>query len=256
MPKKIIQAPGDTRQKPLNGAGGTDWDERHALDGSSGVSVGGGPTGNRITQARKSGSNYLITRGALVYDYRTAGLPQGIKIVKAHLFIGATNSSAADTGGDKLRIGVISNPTNAGVVTIAATDYDLARYDSNSYTSAQTVTDSIGARAGILELDNSNLLRHIEKTINAKGILYLGIRNETDFQDDASGVTGINRAWFAPPHAQGGSFHVSTFVQLHIFYRIINNQINIGGGGIGRASTSGFGGTNLFCGTSSGFGHQ
>jgi len=256
MPKKIIAAPGSTRQKPLNTAAGTDWDERHALDGSSGVSVGGGATGNRITQARKSGSNYLITRGALVYDYRTAGLPQGIKIVKAHLFIGATNSSAADTGGDKLRIGVISNPTNAGVVTIAATDYDLARYDSNSYTSAQTVTDGINVRAGILELDNRVLLMHLERAINERDVLYLGIRNETDFQDDASGVTGTNRAWFAPPHAQGGSFRAAEHVQLHIFYRVINNQRNIGGGGIGRASTSGFGGTNLFCGTSSGFGHQ
>jgi len=256
MPKKIIAAPGSTRQKPLNTAAGTDWDERHALDGSSGVSIGAGTTGNRIDQTRKAGSNYFITRGALVYDYRTAGLPQGIKIVKAHLLIGGTDSSAADTGGDKIRIGVISNPTIPTAVSIKATDYDLARYDSNSYTSAQTVTDSIGARAGILELDNSNLLRHIEKTINAKGILYLGIRNETDFQDDASGVTGINRAWFAPPHAQGGSFRAAEHVQLHIFYRVINNQRNIGGGGTGRASTSGFGGTDLFCGTSSGFGHQ
>jgi len=253
MPKKIIQAPGDTRQKPLNGAGGTDWDERHALDGSSGVSVGGGPTGNRITQARKSGSNYLITRGALVYDYRTADLPRGVRVVRAHLLIGGTNSSAADTGGDKLRIGVISNPTNAGVVTIAATDYDLARYDSNSYTSAQTVTDGINVRAGILELDNRVLLMHLERAINERDVLYLGIRNETDFQDDASGVTGTNRAWFAPPHAQGGSFHVSTFVQLHIFYRVINNQRNIGGGGIGRASQTGFSGTSIFAGTSCGF---
>ena len=253
MPKKIIAAPGDTRQKPLDAAAGTDWDERHALDGSSGVSVGGGISGNRINQARKSGSNYHITRGALVYDYRTADLPRGIRVVRAHLFIGGTTSGAADTGGDKIRIGVISNPTNAGVVTIAATDYDLARYSSNSYTSAQTVTNSIGVRAGTLQLDNKELLMHLERAINERDVLYLGIRNELDFQDDASGVTGINRAWFAPPHAQGGSFHGSTHVQLHVFYRIINNQRNIGGGGIGRASQTGFGGTNIFAGTSCGF---
>tara|TARA_R110002020_G_scaffold165088_3_gene352371 strand:- start:29 stop:793 length:765 start_codon:yes stop_codon:yes gene_type:complete len=253
MPKKIIEAPGDTRQKPLAAGAGTDWDERHALDGSSGVSVQGGTSGNRINQARKSGSNYFITRGALVYDYRDATLPRGIKVVRAHLFIGGTASSAADTGGDKIRIGVISNPTNAGVVTIAATDYDLARYDSNSYTSAQTVTNSIGARGGTLQLDNKGLLMYLERAINEKDVLYLGIRNELDFQDDASGVTGTNRAWFAPPHAQGGSFHVSTHVQLHVFYRIINNQRNIGGGGTGRAGKSSFGGTNIFAGTSCGF---
>jgi hypothetical protein len=168
--------------------------------------VGALNTGNRHTQARKSGSNYVISRGVLAYDFRTAGLPGHIRIVRAHLHIGGTTASAADTNGNKLRIAAITNPTNAGEVTIATTDYDLARYDSNSHTSAQAVATGVGARGAIVQLDNPNLLNHLASAINDRGVLYLGLRNELDFLDDASGVTGINRVWFTPPGAQGGAF--------------------------------------------------
>ena len=253
MPLKIIEAPGDTEQRGLTSAATSDWDASHARDGTSSVTLLAANVGNRHTQARKSGANYIIARGVLAYDFRTANLPRGIRIVRAHLFIGGTTVTAADTNGDKLRVGVITNPTNAGEVTIAATDYDLARYDSNSYTNAQAVVHGRTTRSEVVQLDNSRLLKHLDSAINGRKVLYLSLRDELDFLDDASGVTGVNRVWFNPPSAQGGSFHASTVAQLKIFYRIINNQRNPGGRGVGGVASAGFGGTSLFAGTNSGF---
>ena len=252
MPLEIIESPGDTEQRGLAAAANSDWDAAHALDGSSGVSLLAASTGGqRVTQARKSGANYVIARGVLAYDYRTANLPQGIRVVRAQLVIGGTAVSAADTNGDKFRIGVITNPTNAGEVSIAATDYDLARYDSNSYTSAQAVANS--SNNIVVNLDNRVLLNHLQNAINRKKVLHLGIREQLDFLDDASGVTGINRVWFSPPSAQGGSFGAATLSELRVFYRVVNKQRNAGGRGAGGVASAGFGGTNLFCGTNSGF---
>ena len=253
MPLKTIEAPGDTEQRGVVSASTSDWDASHARDGTSGMTLVAASNGNRHTQARKSGANYIIARGVLAYDFRTANLPRGIRIVRAHLFVGGTTVSAADTNGDKLRVGVITNPTNAGEVTIAATDYDLARYDSNSYTSAQAVVHGRTARSEVIQLDNSILLKHLDNAINNREVLYLSLRNELDFLDDASGVTGVNRVWFNPPSAQGGLFHASSVAQLKIFYRIINNRRNIGTGP-GSACSSGFTGISVFGGTNSGFG--
>ena len=253
MPLKIIEAPGDTEQRGITSAATSDWDASHARDGTSSTTLLAANVGNRHTQARKSGANYIIARGVLAYDFRTANLPRGIRIVRASLIVGGTTVSAADTNGDKIRIGAITNPTNPGEVTIAATDYDLARYDSNSYTSAQAVANGVNARAEVVQLDNVRLLKHLDNAINKREVLYLGLRDELDFLDDASGVTGVNRVWFNPPGLQGGSFHTSTRAQLRVFYRIINNQRNSAGRGAGGVASAGFGGTNLFCGTNSGF---
>jgi hypothetical protein len=255
MPVRVIAAPGDTEQRAVVSAATSDWDETHARNGSGQVSVGALNTGNRHTQARKSGSNYVISRGVLAYDLRTAGLPGHIRIVSAHLHIGGTTASAGDTNGDKLRVGVITNPTNAGEVTIATTDYDLARYDSSSYTSAQAVATGVGARGAIVQLDNLSLLNHLASAINDRGVLYLGLRNELDFLDDASGVTGTNRVWFTPPGAQGGGFLVEgQQARLNIFYRVISNLKNTGGRDAGGVASAGFCTGNTFGGTNSGFG--
>ena len=253
MPLKIIEAPGDTEQRGITSAATSDWDASHARDGTSSVTLTAASNGNRHTQARKTGANYIIARGVLAYDFRTANLPRGIRVVRANLFVGGTIVTAADTNGDKLRVGVITNPTNAGEVTIAATDYDLARYDSNSYTSAQAVANGINARSEVIQLDNPRLLKHLDNAINNRQVLYLGLRDELDFLDDASDVTGVNRVWFNPPSNQGGSFHGSTLAQLRVFYRIVNNKRNAGGRGAGGVASAGFGGTDLFCGTNSGF---
>ena len=247
MPLKIIESPGDTEQRGILSTGNSNFDTVHGRDGSSGVNLLALAAGNKATMTQKSGANYLIVRGVLAYDYRTANLPKNIRVVRAQLVIGGTSILAANTNGDKLRIGVITNPTNAGEVSIATTDYDLARYDANSYTSAQTVPNS--SINVVLNLDNRALLNHLQKAINRKGVLHLGTRNQLDFLDDASGVTGANRVWFSPPSAQGGS---ATLSELRVFYRIISNQRNPGGRGAGGIASAGFGGTNLFCGTNSG----
>ena len=71
----------------------------------------------------------FIIRGVEVtYDFRNADLPGHIGVVRAHLHIGGTTASAADTNGDKLRVGVITNPTLSP--SIRKTDYDLSRYDT------------------------------------------------------------------------------------------------------------------------------
>ena len=252
MPLKIIEAPGDTEQRGITSAATSDWDASHARDGTSSVTLVAASNGNRHTQARKTGANYIIARGVLAYDFRTANLPRGIRIVRAHLFVGGTTVTAADTNGNKIRIGAITNPTNPGEVTIAATDYDLTRYDSNSYTSAQAVANGRTARSEVIQLDNPRLLKHLDSAINNRQVLYLGLRDELDFQDDASDVTGVNRVWFNPPGLQGGSFHASTRAQLRVFYRIINSRKNPGSGP-GGTSPSGFGGDSAFGGTTSGF---
>ncbi len=256
MPARVIAAPGDTEQRAVVSAATSDWDETHARNGSGQVSVGALNTGNRHTQARKSGSNYVISRGVLAYDLRAAGLPGHIRIVRAHLHIGNINASAADTNGNKLRIAAITNPTNADEVNIAATDYDLARYDSNSHTSAQAFSTTPGARSAIVQFDNPNLLNHLASAINNRGILYLGLRNELDFLDDASGVSGVNRVWFTPPGAQDGGFLLEGLqARLNIFYRVINNLKNTGGRDAGGVASAGFCAGNTFGGTNSGFGN-
>ena len=251
MPLELIEAPGDTEQRGVVSASTTDWDASHARDGTSSVTLTAANQSQRVTQARKSGSNYIIGRGVLAYDFRTAGLPLGIRIVRAQLVVGGTATAAGDTNGNKLKIGVITNPTNAGEVNIAVTDYDLARYNANSYTSAQTIANS--SNNIVVNLDNRILLNHLQNAINRKEVLHLGLRNELDFLDDASGVTGINRVWFSPPSAQGGSFGAATLSKLRVFYRIINNQRNPGGRGAGGVASAGFGGASLFAGTNSGF---
>ena len=252
MPQQIIADPGDTLQIGINSGGSTDWDAIHDADGSSATLLGAS-AGNRITFARKAGSNYFIIRGVIAYDFRSANAPKGIRVVRAHLHVGDTTASAADTNGDKLRVGVITNPTLPP--SIRKTDFDLSRYDNNSYTSAQTVADGVNARGAKVQLDNPRILKHLTSAINSRGVLHLGLRNELDFLDDASGVTGTNRVWFAPPGLQGGSFHISTRVRLNIFYRIVNNKRNAGGRGAGGVASSGFGGTSIFAGTNSGFGN-
>ena len=253
MPQQIIKSPGDTEQRGIIAAANSDWNTVHGRDGTSSVTLTAANQGNRHAQARLGGGNYIIARGVLAYDFRTANAPRGIKVVRAQLVVGGTAVSAADTNGDKIRIGVITNPTRPGEVVIRATDYDLARYDSNSYTSAQAVANGQIIRGPVVQLDNTRLLKHLGNAINKRQVLHLSIRNELDFLDDPSDVTGVNRVWFSPPSTQGGSFANKALAELRIFYRIVNNKRNPGGRGAGGVASSGFGGASIFAGTNSGF---
>jgi len=249
VPLKIIESPGDTEQRGISKSqSGASWDTLHdAILGT----VNAASIASRLCQARKVGSNYFFVRGILAYDLRDAGLPLGIKVVRAQLVIGGTQVTGADTNGDKIRVGVVSNPRFSSRVSIRGQDYSVARYDANSYTSAQAVPN--GSDNVIINLDNKRLLNKLQFSINQKKILHLSVRNELDFLDDPDNVSGLNRVAFSPPSAQGSSAHPSTFAKLRVFYRIIGQRRNPGGRGAGGVASSGFGGTSMFCGTNSGF---
>ena len=249
MPLEIIESPGDTELRAiLKSQSGASWDTIHdAILGTLQAAQSSG----RPCQVTKSGSNYIFVRGILAYDLRDAGLPQSIKVVRAQLVIGGTTAQAADTNGDKIRVGVVSNPRFSNSVRIRGGDYSVARYDANSYTSAQAVPN--GSDNVIINLDNRRLLRQLQASINQRKILHLSIRNELDFLDDPNNASGSNRIAFSPPSAQGSSVDASTFAKLRVFYRIIGKRRNPGGRGAGEVSSSGFGGTSMFCGTNSGF---
>tara|TARA_B100000575_G_C23143450_1_gene666393 strand:+ start:13072 stop:13827 length:756 start_codon:yes stop_codon:yes gene_type:complete len=249
MPLEIIESPGDTELRAISkNQSGASWDTIHdAILGSLQPANSSG----RPCQVRKAGSNYFFIRGILAYDLRDAGLPLGIKVVRAQLVIGGTTAQAADTNGDKIRVGVVSNPRNSNAVNIKGLDYSIARYDANSYTSAQAVPN--GSDDVIINLDNKRLLNRLQFSINQKKILHLSVRNELDFLDDPDNVSGLNRVAFSPPSAQGSSVDASTFAKLRIFYRIIGKRRNPGGRGAGGVASAGFGGVSMFCGTNSGF---
>jgi hypothetical protein len=124
-----------------------------------------------------------------------------------------------------------------------ANDYNKARYDTTTYTTAQQLNN--GADGEIIKLNNRKLLNQLQKAINGKTFLHLVLRNELDFQDTAA--TGNNRAWFDRPNADDNP------MQLRVFYRIINNRKNAGGRGAGGVASAGIGGASLFAGTNSGF---
>jgi len=250
MPLKIIESPGDTEQRAISkNQSGASWDTLHeAAVGGSVLSLA---MGARLNQVRKTGANYIFVRGILAYDLRNAGLPLGIKVVRAQLVVGGTQVTAADTNGDKIRVGVVNNPFKPNAVDIRAVDYSVARYDANSYTSAQAVSN--GSDNVIINLNNRRLLNQLQVSINQKKILHLSVRNELDFLDDPDNVSGLNRVAFSPPSAQGSSAHPSTFAKLRVFYRIIGKRRNPAGRGAGGVASAGFGGASMFCGTNSGF---
>ena len=251
MPNKTITAPGDTKAENIGNAGGT---------GASYASVRNATTpsasliGNfRQSQVRhvSSSNKYFITRGLVLYDFTGSPIEQGIRVQRAELILNDVTVQVETTNGDKITVGHVFNPNTFG--SLHANDYSRARYSTgattqDTRTSAQQMTN--GADGAIVTLDNRNLLKQIEKAINGKTYLHLVIRNALDSGNATPGSNETNRVWFDRPNADDNP------MQLRVYYRIINNQRNIGGGGIGRASTSGFGGTNLFCGTSSGFGNQ
>jgi len=251
MPLKIIESPGDTEQRSLlKNQSGASWDTIH---GAILATLQNASASSRLAQVRKVGSNYFLTRGILAYDLRDAGLPLGVRIIRAQLVIGGTQATAADTNGDKIQVGIVSNPFKPDAVDIRAVDYSVARYDANSYTSAQAVPN--GSDNVIINLDNKKLLNQLQFSINQKKILHLSVRNELDFLDDPDNVSGLNRVAFSPPSAQGSSVDASTFAKLRVFYRIINQRRSPGGRGAGGVASSGFGGVSMFCGTNSGFGN-
>ena len=128
----------------------------------------------------------------------------------------------------------MSNPNTFGATH--ANDYNKARYDATTYTSAQQLTN--GADGEIINLDNRKLLRQIQKAFNQKTWLHLVIRNELDYQDTTS--TGNNRTFFDRPNADNNP------LQMRIFFRTFSSQNKSGRGG--------FSGTDIQSPTGTGFG--
>ena len=235
MPVKTLTAPGDTAGKNIL-KHGSDYDTVH--DASAGTNAGNAD--NKFTLNAKSGANYFIRRGVLIYDFRGVPITTGIRVIGARLIVNDVSELAAQTGGDKVRVAWLSNPNTFG--DFHANDYAFSRYDGTTYTTAQQLDNS--ADGEVIILDNRNLLNQLQKAINQKTFLHLVIRNELDYQDTTA--TGNNRVWFDRPNADDNP------MQLKIFYRIINSTKNPGSGP-GAASPSGFGGDSMFGGTTSGF---
>ena len=251
MPNKTITAPGDTKAENISktGGGGDSYASvRNATTTSSSLLAN-----FRQTQVRHvSASNrYTITRGLVLYDFTGSPIEQGIRVQRAELILNDLAVQVGTTNGDKITVGHVFNPNTFG--SLHANDYSRARYSTgattqDTRTSAQQMTN--GADGAIVRLNNRNLLNEIQKAINGKTYLHLVIRNALDSGNATPGSNETNRVWFDRPNTDDNP------MQLRVYYRVLGNRRNIGGGGIGRASTSGFGGTDLFCGTSSGFGNQ
>ena len=238
MPVKILTAPGDTAGKNLL-KNGTNYNTVH--DATAATNAGNADT--KFTLHAKSGSNYFIRRGILLYDFRAENIqiPQNIKIIRAQIILNDASVLTPQTNGDKIRVGWVSNPETFG--DFHANDYDKAKYGANHYTSAQVVAN--GADNKVIELDNKRLLKRLELAITGRTWLHLVIRNELDYLDTTA--TANNRVWFDRPNADDNP------LQLRFFYRTNNSRKNAGSGA-GTASVNGFGGDSISAGTLSGFG--
>ena len=229
MAKVTIIAPGDTKGVNILKSN-SNYNTAH--DATAGTNTGNAD--NKFTIHGKAGSNYLIRRGILLYDFRTFDdVPPKIKIVKAHLVANDITESAAQTGGDKVRVAWLSDPNTFG--DTHANDYSKTRYATNSYTSAQQLNN--GADGEIINLNNRNLLRQLEKAINNRTYLHLVVRNELDFQDTAS--TGNNRTFFDRPNADNNP------LKLIITYKSFSRKMG---------GTGGFAGTHIASAKGTGFG--
>ncbi len=242
MPKAIIINPGDTVSRGLQKVG-TGYDAVHDAVSATGL------IGRKHAWHSKPGSNYQIIRGAILYDFRSIAIPAGVRIIKAQLLLSDTFAGAAQTNGDKIQVGWIFNPASFG--SVSTTDFNKSRFSSVHNTSAQTVTNS--ADNVIIEIDNRFLLQKIQDQINAQSFLHLIVRNRLDVLDTTP--TGLNRISFDMPSGIGSSTpsDYNEPLKLRLFYRIIGNRVNMGGRGAGGVASAGFGGTNLFAGTNSGF---
>ena len=240
MPLKTLTAPGSTVGVNLLKNGTNYTTVRNATAGTN-----AGNADNKFTLNAKAGSNYFVRRGILLYDFSGSPITQGIKVIKAQLILNDVVESAGQTHGDKIRVGWIDDPNTFGAVH--ANDYSRARHSTSIRTSIQQVDN--GADGEIIELDNGALLKKLQDAINNKTWLHLYVRNQLDIANTTPNSSTAAKVWFDRPNADDNP------LQLKVWYRIINNRRNMGGGGIGRASTSGFGGSDLFCGTSSGFGN-
>jgi len=242
MPVKVIINPGDTVSRGLQKVG-AGYDAVHDAVSATGL------IGRKHAWHSKPGSNYQIIRGAVLYDFRSISIPVGVRVIKAQLLLSDTFAGAAQTNGDKIQVGWIFNPASFG--SVSTTDFNKSRFSPVHNTSAQTVTNS--ADNVVIEIDNRLLLQKIQDQINAKTYLHLIIRNNLDVLDTEP--TGLNRISFDMPSGIGSST-ASDFndpLKLRLFYRILGDKVNVGGRGAGGVASAGFGGTDLFCGTNSGF---
>ena len=214
MPIKTITAPGDSKGANLLKSN-TNYNTAH--DATAAASAG---TDHKFTLNAKAGSNYLIRRGILLYDFSTAQIPRGAKIIRAQLIVNDVTENASQTGGDKVRVAWVFNPNTFGDIHV--NDYNKARYSAASYTNAQQLDN--GADGEIIRLDNKILLNRLQHAINNKTYLHLVVRNELDYQDTTA--TGNNRAWF-------DNLDDDNPAQLRIFYRTFSSQHGMGKGAFG-----------------------
>ena len=81
MPIKTLTAPGDTKGANLL-KNNSNYNTAH--DATAAATVN---TDHKFTLHAKSGANYFLRRGVLLYDFRGAVLPAGIKVLRAQLIV-------------------------------------------------------------------------------------------------------------------------------------------------------------------------
>ena len=197
---------------------------------------------NKLTLNAKSGSNFFVRRGIVVYDFTGTFGVSNIKVQRAYLLLSDTIVAAGQTNGDKIRVGWLHNPNTLG--SIHVNDYNQARALAANFTSEQAVAN--GADNAVIKLNNATLLRKLEKAINNHSYLHLMIRSQLDYANTTPTAANGSKVWF---DGIGDTFNDD--LKLVIVYKKQGSRTNAGRP---RSSSSGMSETHISAGTKSGFG--
>ena len=196
------------------------------------------------------GGFFRIRRHVALIDFSEQGFrfkrfptTNDFKIIKLQLIISAGAFLHADTNGEKIRIGHLSNPVSAG--SVSAGDFDITRHDLTSFSDALAIAENTNNQ--VFDISNPKLMKQIQIAMANQSTIHLSMLNELDFSNTEP--AGVNNLAFDPLNV----LNTQGSMAIRVFYRFLNNRRNAGGRGAGGVASAGFGGTNLFCGTNSGF---
>ena len=254
MPVRLIGR--DTKITPENGivdiiANNADFST--ARGASSGTIQTSNVARVLINYAPIAGGIYGIRRHVALLDFSKLGFKlkrfpttNDFRIIKLQLIVSTESSPGFlhnDTNGEKIRIGHLSNPVSAG--SVSAGDFDITRHDLTSFSDALALADATNNQ--VFDISNPKLMKQMQIAIAKQSTMHLSVLNELDFSNTEP--TAGNRFDFDALNV----INTQGSMAIKVFYRFLNNIKNPGGRGAGGVASAGFGGTDLFCGTNSGF---